>query len=247
MAGISKPPISIADNLRKEGKIQRLASSTELIDSNCDSHTILFNETENDSKHYLITTTPDGMNYHFDFECFYDINIYGYYSYYSTTVGNSINKKIILCDYDNPDTIIQTSYTPNSTANQWFKMFSNIPKGKYIIKTENIGSPNRPYITTKEWYIENISKKYLLKQNNQYYTIKSDFYKNGNYEFITELEGKEILTQADFETYGIDDLNLLTKTIDTQVVKGINKGNLGVGKYFEMSFGNDFININEVI
>ncbi|EQB3101447.1 cell adhesion protein [Clostridium botulinum] len=88
--------------------------------------------------------------------------------------------------------------------------------------------------------------KFLIKQNNQYYTIKSEFYKNGNYESIPELEGKEILTKTDFETYGIDDLNSLTKTIDTQVIDGIDKGNLGNGKLFEISFDNDFMSISEV-
>ncbi|HDK7138318.1 TPA: hypothetical protein PTV74_002186 [Clostridium botulinum] len=75
--------------------------------------------------------------------------------------------------------------------------------------------------------------KFLLKQNNQYYTIKSEFYKNSNYEPIADLQKKEILTQTDFETYGIDDLNLLTKTVDTQNINGTDKGRLGNGKLFE--------------
>ncbi|APH20829.1 TPA: LamG-like jellyroll fold domain-containing protein [Clostridium botulinum] len=94
--------------------------------------------------------------------------------------------------------------------------------------------------------VEFADKRYLLKQNNHYYTIKSDFYKNGNYESIPELEGKEILTKTDFETYGIDDLNLLTKNINTQDIKGTDKGNLGSGKLFEMPFNNDFMSISEV-
>ncbi|MCS4466727.1 discoidin domain-containing protein [Clostridium botulinum] len=78
----------------------------------------------------------------------------------------------------------------------------------------------------------------MLKQNQNYYTIKSEFYKNNNYKPITELEGKEVLTQNNFETYGIDDLNLLTKTIDTRVINGIDKGRLGSGKYFEVGLYN---------
>lgn len=77
-------------------------------------------------------------------------------------------------------------------------------------------------------------KQYLLKQNNSYYTIKSKFYKNGNYESIIELEGKEILTQTDFETYGIDDLDLLTETINIEAINGIYKDSLGNSKYFEI-------------
>ncbi|AVP64193.1 hypothetical protein [Clostridium sporogenes] len=93
-------------------------------------------------------------------------------------------------------------------------------------------------------YNPHILKKYLIKQNNQYYTIKSEFYKNGNYKSIAELEGKEILTEHDFETYGIDDLNLLTKTMDTQDVKGTDKGSLGNGKYFEIILNNFIKTIN---
>ncbi|WP_409068812.1 hypothetical protein ACFLKB_17350 [Clostridium sp. FAM 1755] len=85
---------------------------------------------------------------------------------------------------------------------------------------------------------------FLIKQNDQYYTIKSEFYKNGNYESITELEGKEILNQTDFGTFGIDDLNLLTKTIDTQVINGIDKGGLDSGKYFEFGLNNDIKKIS---
>ncbi|MEY8547367.1 hypothetical protein AALD26_15075 [Clostridium sporogenes] len=87
---------------------------------------------------------------------------------------------------------------------------------------------------------------YLLKQNSNYYTLKCEFYKKDIYESIRELEGKEILTQKDFKIYGIDDLNLLTKTIDTQVINGVDKGNLGNGGLFEISFSNDFMSINEV-
>ncbi|HIG0355236.1 MULTISPECIES: hypothetical protein [Clostridium] len=87
-------------------------------------------------------------------------------------------------------------------------------------------------------------KYYLLKQNKQYYTIKSEFYKNGEYKSITELEGNEILTKTDFETYGIYDLDLLAQTIDTQVVNGIDKGSLGSGKYFEIELNNFIKKIN---
>ncbi|KOM97179.1 cell adhesion protein, partial [Clostridium botulinum] len=88
--------------------------------------------------------------------------------------------------------------------------------------------------------------KFLLKQNQNYYTIKSEFYKNNNYKPITELEGKEVLTQNNFKTYGIDDLNSLIKTIDTQAIDGIDNGNLGSGKLFEIPFSNDFMSISEV-
>ncbi len=52
------------------------------------------------------------------------------------------------------------------------------------------------------------------------------------------------MTQADFETYGIDDLNLLTKVIDTQVINGIDRGGLDSGKYFEFGLNNDIKKIS---
>lgn len=126
--------------------------------------------------------------------------------------------------------------------------FRNDSKYLYyrIVFLDNWGYYENCSVDIIDMYEEIKKYKYLFKQNNQYYTIKSEFYKNGNCESIQELEGKEILEQNDFETYGIDDLNLLIETIDTQVVNGIDKGNLGNGKLFEIPFNNDFMNINEV-
>ncbi|AUN12012.1 hypothetical protein RSJ21_16155 [Clostridium botulinum] len=101
-------------------------------------------------------------------------------------------------------------------------------------------------INTFQMYESLKENKFLLKQNNKYYTIKPEFYKNSNCQPIKELEEKKILTKTDFETYGIDDLNSLTKTIDTQDINGIDKGDLGNGKLFEIPFNNDFLSISEV-
>ncbi|ACO86680.1 SPRY domain-containing protein [Clostridium botulinum] len=92
----------------------------------------------------------------------------------------------------------------------------------------------------------NINSLFLIKQKSNYYTIKSEFYKNGQVVPINKLEGKETLTKTDFEAYGIDDLNLLTKPMDAQDVKGTDKGSLGNGKLFEILFSNDFLSIGEV-
>lgn len=126
--------------------------------------------------------------------------------------------------------------------------FRNDSKYLYyrIVFLDNWGCYEDCSVDIIDMYEEIKKYKYLLKQDSNYYTIKSDFYKNGNYKPITELEGKEILNQTDFQTFGIDDLNLLTKTIDTQVVKGIDKGNLGNGNLFEIPFNNDFMSISEV-
>ncbi|EJE7233593.1 hypothetical protein FC820_09745 [Clostridium sporogenes] len=102
-------------------------------------------------------------------------------------------------------------------------------------------------ISTFEMYELLKENKFLLKQNNKYYTVNPEFYKNSNCQPIKELEEKKILTKTDFETYGIDDLNLLTKTTDdTQIINGVDKSNLGSGKYFEIPFCDDFLSISEV-
>lgn len=194
------------------------------ITSNKNSHTISFNFTGSKIRIIGFKNTSGTES------CFVNIDgiEYNFSQNSSTLTQGCLNFELL--NLTNKEHYVQI-YSNNSNSSKYGMVFDAVD----IDQNEEL-----------KQYNPNLYK-YLIKQNNQYYTIKSDFYKNGNYEFITELEGKEILTQADFETYGIDDLNLLTKTIDTQVVKGINKGNLGVGKYFEMSFGNDFININEVI
>ncbi|MFV3011828.1 discoidin domain-containing protein [Clostridium botulinum] len=138
----------------------------------------------------------------------------------------------------------EINWNNNEKREYYFK--NNV---KYLFYRLNISSSNN----IKELGIGEIemmerisTNKFLLKQNNQYYTIKSEFYKNSNYESITELKEKEILTQTDFETYGIDDLNLLTKPINIEVANGIDKGSLKSGKYFEIKLNNNFKKINDI-
>ncbi|GAA0083006.1 hypothetical protein [Clostridium sp. CTA-6] len=149
----------------------------------------------------------------------------------------------LLCNISESEGIVIDNN--NKQINKSFNNANRYKEYKLVFNSNNGDTANWIYIHTIEMYF-NKKNKYLLGQNDQYYTIKSDFYKNGNYEPITQLEGKEILEQSDFETYGIDDLNLLTKTIDTQIINGVNKGNLSNGKLFEIPFNNDFMNISEV-
>jgi hypothetical protein len=54
------------------------------------------------------------------------------------------------------------------------------------------------------------SYKFLLKQNNQYYTIKSEHYQNSQFQPLT-LEGGEQPNENDYESFGFNDVNdLLT-------------------------------------
>jgi len=55
-------------------------------------------------------------------------------------------------------------------------------------------------------WIDCKSDKFLLKQNSQYYTIKSEYYSNGQFQPLT-LEGGEQPNENDYESFGLDDLN----------------------------------------
>ena len=53
---------------------------------------------------------------------------------------------------------------------------------------------------------------YLLKQNNQYYTIKPEYYSNGQFQPLA-LEGGEQPNEIDYENFGFDDVNDLLISI----------------------------------
>lgn len=57
-----------------------------------------------------------------------------------------------------------------------------------------------------EYYGYEAKYKFLLKQNNQYYTIKPEYYSNGQFQPLT-LEGGTTPNENDYENFGFDDLN----------------------------------------
>lgn len=67
-------------------------------------------------------------------------------------------------------------------------------------------------------------KKYILKNNNHYYTVKSEYYLNNQYNFIPELEGKTLLAKTDYDTYGFKTLNALTQntTVNSETFRPID-------------------------
>lgn len=178
----------------------------------------------------------EGYDYHLEIDILsYHVNIWRS----GTANFSSYCNPLIIYKWNGNEYIdVSDLYKQTTSAiknGEWEKTIYNLPKGRY--KFTN----NKKLRLDSEWYIEEVkNNKYLIKQNSNYYTIKSESDKNSNYEHIAELGGKEILTQNDFETYGIDDLNLLTKTIDTQIINGIDKGSLGSGKIFEIPFSNNF-------
>lgn len=61
-------------------------------------------------------------------------------------------------------------------------------------------------------WIKMESYKFLLKQNNQYHTIKPEYYSNGQFQPLT-LEGGEQPNENDYESFGFDDVNDLLMPI----------------------------------
>lgn len=86
--------------------------------------------------------------------------------------------------------------------------------------------------------------KFLIKQNNQYYSIKPEFYQNDQYSPIT-LAGGDIPNDDDFNNNGIDNINDLCNKYNTE--KYLSSGEvLDDGKLFTFSIPNNIKNINNV-
>jgi len=90
-----------------------------------------------------------------------------------------------------------------------------------------------------------LRQHFLIKQNNQYYTIKPEFYQNGQFQSLT-LEGGEQPNENDYENFGFDDLNDLLIPQNKKTVQGIDKGELGEGKCFEVSLDNGIKKVNNI-
>lgn len=96
----------------------------------------------------------------------------------------------------------------------------------------------------KLWF-EKEPYKVLLKQNNEYYTIKPEYYQNGQFQPLT-LEGGEQPNENDYENFGFDDVNDLLISQNTKTVQGVDKGGLGEGKYFEVELDNEIKKVNNI-
>ena len=126
-------------------------------------------------------------------------------------------------------------------------VFNNNIKVKYwklILSKNNFGS-NYASLQELKIYSKNLPYKFLIKQNNQYYTIKSEHYSNGQFQPLT-LEGGEQPNENDYENFGFDDINDLLISQNTKTIQGIDKGELGEGKYFEVELDNEVKRINSI-
>lgn len=72
-----------------------------------------------------------------------------------------------------------------------------------------------PYIQEIEFKIDNFVKKnFLIKHNNQFYTIQNTYYNDTTHQFIPlTLTGGTIPNKSDIETFGFTDLSVLTNSI----------------------------------
>lgn len=83
----------------------------------------------------------------------------------------------------------------------WEKTISNLDKGRYKFIYD------KGLRIDSEWYLEKVKEsRYLLKQDNQYYSIKSEFYDKEKRTYLP--------CERDFDKNGIDDLHQLTTNIE---------------------------------
>lgn len=70
-----------------------------------------------------------------------------------------------------------------------------------------------------------IFNKFLIKQNNQYYSIKPEFYTNGNYSPLTLTSGNTYPNNNDYNNNGFDDVSALctSTTVGNDTFRPIDK------------------------
>ena len=75
------------------------------------------------------------------------------------------------------------------------------------------------------WIITIPPAKYLIKQNNQYYSIKSEFYTNGNYSPLTLTSGNTYPNNNDYNNNGFDDVSTLctSTTVGSDTFRPVDK------------------------
>lgn len=195
MAGIAKPDV---EGLGKEGEIIFLES-----DYNSSRYDKIETLVDGDiNKHTKYGVLLDGRQSarNIIFEIPQKSNIWAYGQYYSDSAGSTPKPINIYKKNDNGEFELIQGKIPTK-VNEWYLFIPNLDKGIY--KAEYIAD----YVMFTEWYIEDLQPyKFLIKQNNQYYTIKPEHYQNGQFQPLT-LEGGEQPNENDYENFGFDDLN----------------------------------------
>ena len=127
--------------------------------------------------------------------------------------------------------IVQTTSQINNT--KWEKTISNLPKGRYKFA--------QAYRIDSEWYIESLNNsKYLLKQNNQYYTIKPGFH-----QLLGQPTDNTQLANW-IKEYGADDLTTLNTQYNKNSTVSVVGTMLGAGRLFEIAICDDFKTVDKI-
>lgn len=94
------------------------------------------------------------------------------------------------------------------------------------------------------WIITAPPFKYLIKQNNQYYSIKPEFYNNGQFTPLI-LSGGDKPNDDDYNNQGFDDINNLCTKYNTENYMSSGEV-LENGKLFTFDVSDNFKNVNSI-
>lgn len=134
--------------------------------------------------------------YYIDLLIPHDCNIWRY--------GNSSTRTLAILKYNGSSYIdVSARYQqPTYVSSTWQKIVSKLPAGQYRF-LRNIYDTINEY----EWYLEEATTpRYLIKQNDKYYSIKD------NTLTLLGIPTDDTLKQSWFETYGIENFKGSLKT-----------------------------------
>lgn len=144
------------------------------------------------------------------------------------------------CSNDNSTWTILHQVRKNSSYNLIENVFDNTKAYKYY--RFNF------LVSQYDFRINNIKMNavllpdYLIKQNENYFSIKPEYYKNIGYTPL-KLYGGLNPIKDDFNSFGFNNLKDMTTTVSSRIINGADKGVLGDGKYFELELSNDCVTI----
>ncbi|WP_282806501.1 discoidin domain-containing protein [Clostridium tetani] len=224
MAGNTKPPIY---NLGKEGKVVFIeydsSSGRDHIDTLLDGRL---------DKHgsYGVLLSSYGAR-HIIFSLEQDSNLWCYGQYYRDSGGSTSQPVTIYKEVNGEWKVFKNE--AKTENDKWYMLCGEMSKGKYKIETTG------RYTMFTEWYTENLERyKFLVKQNNKYYSINPEYYKDEQYQSLS-LKSEEYPNNNDFNKYGFNNLNELLKEYKKSNIKS-SGSDLGFGKVFSFKIDDNF-------
>ncbi|EPY2304972.1 hypothetical protein ACXATD_000596 [Clostridium sporogenes] len=205
MAGIAKPNI---EKLGKEAKYKVISIKASSGSGGTLEKCGLFDGiTSNAWNTPEVFYWNEDYDYHLEIDILSDnINIWRS----GTANFSSYCNPLIIYKWDENDYVdVSNLYKQTTSAiknGEWEKTIYDLPKGRY--KFTN----NKKLRLDSEWYIEEIkNNKYLLKQNNNYYSI------NNNYIDLGKINNSEDLNTI-IDEHGHNDLSIITKELNTKKI-----------------------------